>query len=124
MNRPTASLAPVLRLGAFLVAMVLLGVPLGAAGSQFVVDSTADEIDAIPGDGVCASSSGGCTLRAAIMETNATPGPDTIALPAGVYTLAIPGAGEDLGATGDLDVLDGLDIVGSGPATLLGKGSR
>jgi hypothetical protein len=44
------------------------------------VDSTADAPDADPGDGVCARAAppggtgqGLCTLRAAVMEANATP---------------------------------------------------
>jgi CSLREA domain-containing protein len=40
-------------------------------GILFVVDSTDDTHDAVPGDGVCADSNGNCTLRAAIEEVNA-----------------------------------------------------
>jgi CSLREA domain-containing protein len=47
-----------------------------AAG--FSVDSTIDAVDAVPGDGICASEAGKCTLRAAIQEANALVGPDTI----------------------------------------------
>ncbi len=50
------------------------------------VNSTADLADTIPGDGICADSAGDCTLRAAIEEANANPGPDTI-------VFDIPGAG-------------------------------
>jgi CSLREA domain-containing protein len=50
-----------------------------------VVDSAADDADAVSGDGICASATGACTLRAAIAEANAHAGPDTIAF-------AIPGA--------------------------------
>ena len=58
------------------------------ASSTFTVNSTLDEPDATPGNGVCASTpSGACTLRAAIMEANALAGPDTVTVPAGVYTL-------------------------------------
>jgi CSLREA domain-containing protein len=57
-----------------------------SSSATFVVDSTSDEGDASPGDGVCATSSGSCTLRAAIQEANATSGPNTI-------QFAIPGAG-------------------------------
>lgn len=46
--------------------------------TTFTVKSTADTVDAKPGDGVCADSCGNCTLRAAIMEANAFPGDDTI----------------------------------------------
>lgn len=79
----------------------------------FVVNSTADEIDTNPGDGVCATGAGECTLRAAIMETNALPGPDTISLPAGTYDLTRSGIGEDAAVTGDLDVNDDLVLIGA-----------
>jgi CSLREA domain-containing protein len=89
------------------------GAPLSAAGAAFTVDSTTDAVDAAPGDGACASAAGECTLRAAIQETNALPGADAITLPAGTYTLSIPGANEDASATGDLDVTDDLTLTGA-----------
>ena len=55
----------------------------------FIVDSTNDAKDALAGDGVCATAVAECTLRAAIEEANALPGPDTVTLPAGVYTLTL-----------------------------------
>ena len=64
--------------------------------SAFSVDSTTDAVDAVPGDGVCATAATECTLRAAIMEANALPGPDAIVVPAGTYVLSIPGTDEDL----------------------------
>lgn len=42
------------------------------------VNSAGDGVDTSPGDGTCATSTGDCTLRAAIMEANAKPGLDTI----------------------------------------------
>lgn len=53
------------------------------AGTTFAVDSTTDAVDALPGDAVCASAAAECTLRAVIMEANASPGPDTLVVPAG-----------------------------------------
>lgn len=44
----------------------------------YVVTSVSDAPDAIPGDGICATATGACTLRAAIQEANSTPGPQTI----------------------------------------------
>lgn len=38
---------------------------------ELLVDSLATTVDADPGDGVCATAVGECTLRAAIMESNA-----------------------------------------------------
>jgi CSLREA domain-containing protein len=47
--------------------------------ATFTVDSTGDDPDASPGNGVCRTAGGQCTLRAAIQEVNAlTPGPHTI----------------------------------------------
>lgn len=56
----------------------------GAAAATFTVDSAGDGADLVIGDGVCSAGTG-CTLRAAILEANATPAADTIefALPAG-----------------------------------------
>lgn len=83
-------------------------------GATFTVNSTVDAADANPGDGVCATEEGLCTLRAAIQETNALPGADTIEAPAGTYLLTIPGKFENESATGDLDVVDDLTIIGAG----------
>jgi hypothetical protein len=80
----------------------------------FVVNSFLDTPDANPGDGLAQDALGRTTLRAAVMEANALPGPDQINLPSGTYTLTLAGANEDRGATGDLDVVNGnLTIVGT-----------
>lgn len=60
-------------------------------------------------DGACDSD---CSLRDAVLAANAAPGPDFIVLGAGTYSLSLAGAGEDLAATGDLDITDDLAIVG------------
>jgi CSLREA domain-containing protein len=62
---------------------VLLAAPLLSAqpahAKTFTVDLTADFPDANPGDDAClVSIFGGCTLRAAIQQANATDGADTI----------------------------------------------
>jgi len=57
---------------------------------------------------------GKISLREAILATNNTPGADTINLPTGTYILSIAGQGENAGATGDLDITDGLTILGGG----------
>lgn len=82
--------------------------------ADFAVATTADGVDVAPGDGICADAGGACTLRAAVQETNALAGADRITLPAGRYVLALAGAGEDAGASGDLDVHDALSLVGAG----------
>jgi uncharacterized repeat protein (TIGR01451 family)/CSLREA domain-containing protein len=86
--------------------------------ATFTVNSTADATDFLPGNGVCETAQGNgiCTLRAAVQETNALWGADTIQLPSGVYNLTIP-AGSPEDATGDLDIGDNLTILGEGAAT-------
>ncbi|MEW5985729.1 MAG: choice-of-anchor Q domain-containing protein [Chloroflexota bacterium] len=96
----------------------ILLIPAPAAqAATFTVNSPADAVDATPGDGVCATSGGVCTLRAAVQETNALPGEDTISLPAGTYTLTIVGANENAAATGDLDITGNLTLNGAGAST-------
>src|SRR3712207_1580844 len=57
------------------------------AATTFTVNSTGDEADKSPGDGVCQiTTADQCTLRAAIEESNAFAGADTI-------TFDIPGSG-------------------------------
>src|SRR5687768_13077564 len=77
----------------------------------FVVNSTVDSVDALPGNMVCATASGACTLRAAIQESNAMAGDNTIELPAGTYLLTLPGAGG--AAQGDLNVTSPIRILGA-----------
>jgi len=89
-----------------------------AANPVIVVNATVDLVDAKPGDGLCDASAGMgvCTLRAAIMEANARPGPDKIQLDTRTYTLTIPPVPgtEPNSAAGDLNVFDDLTIVGGG----------
>ncbi len=83
---------------------------------SLTVNSTLDEVDALPGDGHCETALGNnvCTLRAAIQEADATIGDDAITVPAGIYLLTIPGTGEAWAASGDLDITDNLTITGAG----------
>ena len=62
----------------------------------FVVDTVVDTVDVDPGDGVAADVDGNTSLRAAVMESNALPGNNTITLPAGNYSFTITGTQEDL----------------------------
>ncbi len=87
----------------------------GAHATNFTVDSTNDETDATPGDGVCLSASGVCTLRAAVQESNDLAGDDEITLPAGTYTLSLVGD-EDAAVSGDLDITSNITITGAGMA--------
>ncbi|MAU11691.1 MAG: hypothetical protein CL607_17835 [Anaerolineaceae bacterium] len=81
---------------------------------DMTVESRLDTIDMNPGDGICADSAGKCTLRAAIMESNALPLTQTIYVPAGTYLLTIRGTDEDDSLTGDLDISDTVLIIGDG----------
>jgi hypothetical protein len=93
---------------------------LTAHGATFTPDVGADTVDAAPGDGVCADSAGGCSLRAAVMEANSLAGYDTIVLAAETYTLAlVVGAGAE---GGDLDVTDPLRVVGAGSSSTVLSG--
>lgn len=74
------------------------------AATQYHVTKTADT-----NDGVCDSD---CSLREAIAASNANPG--AVIIPAGTYTLSIPGALEYQNNTGDLDATLGMGIYGAG----------
>ena len=56
--------------------------------ATFTVDSTADAVDANPGDGVCATAVGECTLRAAFGEANAVDDGE-VHVPPGTYKLSM-----------------------------------
>lgn len=86
----------------------------GDFSDGITVDSTVDAVDSSVGDGICSDSAGGCTLRAAVQEANATTGPQTIFLGAGTHQLTLPGGGEDAALTGDLDVTDSVTVIGVG----------
>lgn len=58
-----------------------------ASAETFLVNSTRDEGDAEPGDGICATEAGLCTVRAAVDEANALAGPDEIVIPSGRFRL-------------------------------------
>src|ERR1051325_3161557 len=89
-----------------------------AVTTTFVVNTTADTQDAVPGDGVCADSGGACSLRAAITENNALGGGNTITLPAGTYTETLfAGGEEDNNAEGDFDIRAAVTINGAGSGT-------
>src|SRR5579859_4131825 len=99
-----------------IAALSTAGLPARAAPASptFTVNSTLDAVDANPGDGVCATSGSVCTLRAAIMEANHTPGGGaTIIVPAGPisYKVAIPASGGDDETTGDLNIMGHLTLL-------------
>ncbi|UPQ84089.1 hypothetical protein M0M42_06730 [Pseudomonas knackmussii] len=88
-------------------------------GLTLSVNHPADEVDIEPGDGECRSLSNRCTLRAAVMESNAHQGHDQITVPSGTYLLSLTGSeAVDIpnDAIGDLDITDGLTLTGLGRA--------
>ena len=104
--------------GVAVVAASLLVAPVPSyASATFLVTSSADEVDAAPGDGFCATDAGVCTLRAAVQEANTSPVVDTITVPAGTYALTREPGGSNEDDTGDLDVVAPLIVVGAGAAT-------
>lgn len=114
-----------MRIALGVAALAFAGVVWAA---DFNVDVLEDRPDASPGDGGCdadaATAGAQCTLRAAVQEANARPGLDTIRLVPGLYRLTIPGSAEDEGATGDLDLTEGVTITGSGLVTTIIDGKK
>lgn len=114
MNRKTAfrfAIPTILTLAGVLLATVVL-IP-AARAATITVNTTDDEVNA----------DGDCSLREAILAANsdtavdgcsAGNGADVISLPPGLYVLALGGAGEDDGQTGDLDLTGDLTINGAG----------
>lgn len=113
---------------ALAIAMLLFVLPRPASSAPtgrylIHVTTTTDEYD-VAGNGT------GCSLREAIKTANdgvnfggcariINPigfGADTIVLPSGTYTLTLSGSGEDLDATGDLDIRNSM-IIGTSSAT-------
>jgi CSLREA domain-containing protein len=83
----------------------------------YTVNTTADTVDANPGDNVCADSTAKCSLRAAVMEADVDTGLVRIILPAGTYALGLVAATPDDASTGDLNLTNlvgGIEIVGAG----------
>jgi hypothetical protein len=96
---------------------VVGALPAAAQGATFTVDSSSDKVDVAPGNGVCASATGSCTLRAAAMEANATRTRGTIVIvPPGRFVLTLPPSAGNDGAGGDIDFRGvDVDVRGAGP---------
>lgn len=101
-----------------------------SACRTYRVDSLVDAPDANPGDHVCAKAvapgseaagpGGLCTLRAAVMESNASVWRDTIEVPEGLYRLTLP---PNAGG-GGLHITDGVKIQGAGAMNTIVDGNR
>ena len=110
---------------AVVIGMALLGLFLLSVSAQaavFTVNTPSDgffgAFDANPGDGVCETAPGNgiCSLRAAIQETNALAGDDTIILPPNTYQLSINLIDSSLIIAGN------LTITGGGASTTIISG--
>lgn len=109
-NRPT-----LLAVGISAVSLATTAFARPASPNQtFIVNTTADTLDANPGDGICADANGNCSLRAAIQEANARPAVVThIRLQSNqTYSLTRVGADEDGALFGDLDIVGKISIAG------------
>lgn len=102
---------------------IVLGLWLVAAadGATIPVTTTADELN----------TDGDCSLREAVVAANtdaavdacpAGSGADEITLPAGTYPRTLTGANENAAATGDLDLVGTVSIVGAHRTTTIIEG--
>lgn len=106
----------------FILATSNMGIASAAAGTEIEVTTTADTLSA---DELC-------SLREAIQAVNSGASVDAcvfngstvIHLPVGEYILAIAGASEDANASGDLDLLTGMTLRGTGAAQTVINGSQ
>ena len=88
-----------------------VALPAAASAKTFTVNDTGDAGDANLGDGICATASAVCTLRAATDQADANPATnDTIKFSKNVFT------GNESTST--------IDIVGPGPPSNLDLGSE
>jgi CSLREA domain-containing protein len=94
-----------------------------AHAATITVNTTDDEL----------TMDGECSLREAIRAANTnaivdgctagTAGEDMVVVPAGTITLAVAGAGEELAATGDLDLTEAVVIRGANAETTIVDGA-
>jgi len=109
-ERPTIHII----LGVLFLAIALAGCDPSYCDSTFVVTKFNDT-----NDGAC---DGDCSLREAVIGSNVCSGTQTIQVPAGSYALSIAGTGEDVAATGDLDITEDAIIIGVGAPSIDANG--
>lgn len=108
----------------------LTGLASIAEAATFTVNATQDLPDALRGDGICetAPGSGVCTLRAALEESNALPGMDTVRVPklSSPYLLAHDPVigGLEVDDYQALQILDGVNVVGIDQPVIDGQGQQ
>jgi len=89
-----------------------------SGATTFTVTKESDD------DGQCEVDD--CALREAILSANATPGNDIVVVPGGTYQLSLIGTVEEnQSMTGDLDLLDDVEIRGDQelPVVIVGDGT-
>ncbi|HMT08267.1 MAG TPA: carboxypeptidase regulatory-like domain-containing protein, partial [Pyrinomonadaceae bacterium] len=88
-----------------------------APQASYAVDRSDDTAAAT----ACTGAANDCSLRGAVIASNALAGADIITFNAGInpqLTISSAGAAENAAATGDLDVNGSLTITGNAPTTL------
>jgi len=104
------------------MALMVVGYAGAALAATFEVDRQDDDATA---QACTEATDEDCSLRGAIIKANTTPGADEISVPAGTYTLTIPGdGGRDFDGdvnptTGDLDIAEDVTINGAGAASTI-----
>ncbi|MCF6324079.1 MAG: hypothetical protein L3J89_07140 [Gammaproteobacteria bacterium] len=98
--------------------LLLFAISQPVLAFNFTVNNNNDIVDSTPGDGICETGPGNgiCTLRAAIQESNAWPGKDSIHLPSDTYTLTLTGS-DNTAIAGDLDITDDVTLRGVSQST-------
>lgn len=101
---------------AFLFSFGWAGFVSAEVTPDYTVDTLNDTVDANLEDTACLDANGDCSLRAAIMQANATPGMQVIQLQAGTHVTSIINSVENMNenasATGDYDITSDLHIFG------------
>lgn len=111
--------------------LLLLLLPGGAAAESTGTPTTAPERarptelvvtrDDDPAPDGCAPAD--CSLREAVLDANASGAPSRVLVGAREIALTILGVEDDTGATGDLDVLVEIELVGEGPERTVVRGT-
>ena len=127
MNQPLITIARLL-----LLSLSALAPSLADAQVTYQVNTVADLIDSDTNDNVCNTSANNCSLRAALMQTNArvAAGQIDILLPPGVYLLTRPISGANGADSGGLNLTAALGVnqivflTGAGAANTIIDGNQ
>jgi len=110
---PTTRILRLAVLFVFVFSLLIFPRSASADSQTITVDTTLDSND--PSYQQCTSAANDCSLRGAISRANNFVSTSyTILVPAGIYTLTIPGKNEDENTTGDLDITNSMILQGAG----------